>query len=454
MATAWGTSAFAQSVSLGSASSTGDVASGMATLTVPVNFANSATPDVANVQMQIRYDSALLTPNASFMTDCESGVPAPHNGSAFTGCTNPSAGVIVLTVNDNFSGTLLGATENFGSITFDVDANACGGGTTNVATTLAVPTVPDAAATPPVAAGDVLQMFDGFSTNEVCGNTTAACSATNSSSTIDCAPVVGPQPAYSSTPPPGGTINAGSALVGGTTSATLQVTETGDADLVVSAGTIGGANAGDFTVAPTAFTITNGGAAQTVTVSCTPSALGALAGTLTFTTNDPAQPTVSYTLACTGVDATPVGPFPLITVDPAGGFLSAAGDITITVTNQDLAGVGEATQDLLFTAIPDATFLTSDDGSFTFTSTTCGASVAAGASCAIVISYDPAADGNTGDFDQGTYLVDYSNATDETVNLSGGIIPIPTLSEWAMMIMATLMLLFGAVTLRRNGYLG
>jgi hypothetical protein len=107
---------------------------------------------------------------------------------------------------------------------------------------------------------------------------------------------------------------------------------------------------------------------------------------------------------------------------------------------------------LNFTAIPDATGLTSADGSFTFTGTTCPASLAAGASCTIDITFDPAFDGDTANVSTGSYLVSFANAADVTVALIGGAPGIPTLSEWAMINMASLMIMLGAVTLRRNGY--
>ncbi len=109
----------------------------------------------------------------------------------------------------------------------------------------------------------------------------------------------------SSNPAPGGTINVGEVpfTVPGTTgTTTFTISEVGSNDLVVSNPQISGPDASDFGVVSPAFplTILDGGSAQTVTVSCTPSSLGNLDATLTLDTNDPDQPTVSYTLDCMG----------------------------------------------------------------------------------------------------------------------------------------------------------
>jgi hypothetical protein len=109
------------------------------------------------------------------------------------------------------------------------------------------------------------------------------------------------QPGYSSTPAPGSAINVGTANVGSTVSATLTISETGEATLVVTP-TLSGADAAAFGFAPTTLTIPDGGAAQDLTISCTPSVSGTLATTLAATltvahnaTNSPAV----YPLRCT-----------------------------------------------------------------------------------------------------------------------------------------------------------
>lgn len=233
-------------------------------------------------------------------------------------------------------------------------------------------------------------------------------------------------------------------------------------DVTITAGPVALSNVAAALATGAEFSIPNPNACATIAanascqlpVTFATNAIGAFTDTLTATGdgNAAGDTTCMVTLNGTGLDATPVGPFPQVT-PPLLSFGETAGSMDITITNVDNAGAGEATQALNFTAILDATGLTSADGSFAFNNTTCGASLAAGASCTVTIDYDPAADTDAGDFDEGSYLVSFANAEDVTVAIAGGTNPIPTLSEWAMIIMATLMLLFGIVTMRRNGYL-
>ena len=283
------------------------------------------------------------------------------------------------------------------------------------------------------------------------GNIDITVGVTNNLTTDDSNGIGGPPAAagYSSVPAPGGTITVGSSTIGAPVSATLQVSETGTGQLNVTAGTIGGANAGDFTVTPTTFNITDGGTAQAVTVTCTPGALGARAGTLTFTTNDPAQATVNYTLACTGVDVPPaqlsVAPAAIDFGDVAIGQMPTQ---TVTVTNSAPAGSADITA---LTISPPSVV----GSAFSILTDNCNGLVTltpGGPGCDIVIQFAPLVEGPAA---ADTIMVDAGLVGNATVNLSGNgvLIVIPTMSEWAMMIMAALMLLFGVVTLRRNGYL-
>jgi hypothetical protein len=94
-----------------------------------------------------------------------------------------------------------------------------------------------------------------------------------------------------------------------------------------------------------------------------------------------------------------------------------------------------------------------DAASFAITGGTCaaaGGTLAAGASCTIVVTFTaPAVQGTAN-----AQIAVTSDGGNGTITLLGisSLITIPTLSEWAMIIMASLMLLMGAVTLRRNGY--
>lgn len=126
---------------------------------------------------------------------------------------------------------------------------------------------------------------------------------------LACAGIAPPTAGYGSTPAPPGPIEVGSAPVDGAVANSFSVFETGTARLDVGvpnnlpAEAITGPHAADFAItAPTSFpfSITDGGQARNITVRCIPSALGPRTATLTFTTNDPARPTVSYDLHCAG----------------------------------------------------------------------------------------------------------------------------------------------------------
>jgi hypothetical protein len=194
--------------------------------------------------------------------------------------------------------------------------------------------------------------------------------------TVVCTGTTAPTPAYSSSPAPGSALVVGTVAVGGSVSADIAISESGTAALTVGlsggslATAITGANAADFTiVAPTSFPITipDGGAAQQLTVRCQPSGAGSRVATLTLTTNDPGQPTVSYALNCTGQATTTtqkIAYLPLVVKAPAATVASQpdlvaavsvsptsvkAGQpvaVSVTVTNQGDAAASEFWVDL------------------------------------------------------------------------------------------------------------
>ena len=58
----------------------------------------------------------------------------------------------------------------------------------------------------------------------------------------------------------------------------------------------------EFAASPTTFNIAAGGQPMTVTVTYTPTAVGADTGGLVITSNDPANPTLEVTVSGTGVE--------------------------------------------------------------------------------------------------------------------------------------------------------
>jgi len=109
----------------------------------------------------------------------------------------------------------------------------------------------------------------------------------------------GAEPGYSSSPSAGSTINVGSATVGSPVSRNLQVSETGSMTLTVTSPSLSGANVADFSVTPATLSIADAGAAQNLTITCTPAAVGSRSATLTVNHNAPGTP-ATYTLNCTG----------------------------------------------------------------------------------------------------------------------------------------------------------
>jgi len=106
--------------------------------------------------------------------------------------------------------------------------------------------------------------------------------------------VVPPPPSAVVTPGGATCADAGSASVGAsaTSTTTITISNTGGQPLIVSGAAISGANAGDFTISPSNATVTANGA-QTFTITFKPTATGARAATVTFTTNDPVNGTIT-----------------------------------------------------------------------------------------------------------------------------------------------------------------
>jgi len=147
-------------------------------------------------------------------------------------------------------------------------------------------------------------------------------------------------PGYGSAPAPNSTINFGSALLGTTVIQFLTVSETGGADLIVTAPgvLISGANTADFAIVsggplPLPLTIPNNTSNRVITLHCIPLGLGQRTAILTFLTNDPARGSVFYTLVCTGVTVLPT-PTPIPTAVPPplviGGTPISAGPTPVT----------------------------------------------------------------------------------------------------------------------------
>jgi hypothetical protein len=136
-------------------------------------------------------------------------------------------------------------------------------------------------------------------------NATTGCTT---SATVTIAPltsanpcVIPPPPAASVTLPASGCANAGSVpAASGTATTTITIANKGGQNLTLGAPSITGTNAGDFSIAPTTGTTVPPSSSTTYTITFDPSAIGARSATVTFTTNDPVNPTVTVCLQGTG----------------------------------------------------------------------------------------------------------------------------------------------------------
>lgn len=79
----------------------------------------------------------------------------------------------------------------------------------------------------------------------------------------------------------------------------MTVSETGDAELDVTSVSFSGANASEFTISSQTLAIADGGAAQPLTITCTPTATGLRTATMTVNHNAPGSP-ATYSLTCYG----------------------------------------------------------------------------------------------------------------------------------------------------------
>lgn len=111
-------------------------------------------------------------------------------------------------------------------------------------------------------------------------------------------------PAYTSVPRVGKKLDFGPVNINTTLDKTITVTESGSTPLEISNPALTGTDAARFSIESPSFplTIADGDAAQDITLRCAPTATGHLTATLTMDTNDPAYPTVSYTLLADALD--------------------------------------------------------------------------------------------------------------------------------------------------------
>ncbi|HEY6290096.1 MAG TPA: choice-of-anchor D domain-containing protein [Terriglobia bacterium] len=201
-----------------------------------------------------------------------------------------------------------------------------------------------------------------------------------------------------------GTASAGQALT---------LSNTGSAALSITNIAIGGSNSGDFSQSNTCGTSVAAGASCAITVSFKPTATGTRSATVTATDNSGGSNAVQ-TASLTGSGVVPVAGVTPSTLTFAGQSLETTSAVqTVTLSNSGAAA-------LTVTSIVAS-------GDFAATNN-CGSSVAAGANCAISVSFKPSATGTR----SGTLTVtDNSNAASnstQTVSLSGTGVGVPQVS--------------------------
>ncbi len=176
---------------------------------------------------------------------------------------------------------------------------------------------------------------------------------------LSCKGVSAPTPGFGSNPIAPGPLSWGDATIGVQKDLTLNILETGTADLSIDSATLGGDNPGDFaivTAMPLNITNTAGGNSAPLMLRCTPTVLGVRTATLTLTTNDdPDHSSVTFTLTCNGIAPVPpiltpggtaTGLTPTldgtydVAVSPDGKFVYATGyaSDSISVFSRDASG--------------------------------------------------------------------------------------------------------------------
>lgn len=173
-------------------------------------------------------------------------------------------------------------------------------------------------------------------------------------------------------------LDFGTIAAGQTKSLTLAIRNSGTAVLQVSGTSIQPAS---FSVSTTSAFQLNPGGSSAISVRFAPVSAGSFAGTLTFTTNDPASPTVRITLTGIGISATsPKAEVTPGSLDFTSVTIGQTKDLTLTLRNTG-------------TAVLQVSRLTVD-GSFTVTPAT-AFPVAAAASAALTVRFAPASIGAT-----------------------------------------------------------
>jgi hypothetical protein len=201
-------------------------------------------------------------------------------------------------------------------------------------------------------------------------------------------------------------LSYGSRSVGTTSTAqAITLTNSGNQALSITSIAVSGTNAVDFAQSNNCGSSVAAGANCTISVTFTPTATGTRTATVTLTDDDASSPQ-AVALSGTGTAAIAgVSPSSLTFASQAVGATSAAQTIT-------LANSGNVTLRITGIALSGT-----NAGDFAQTNN-CGSSVAAGASCAISVTFKPIA---TGTRTAAVAITDNDTGSPQTVPLSGTI---------------------------------
>jgi uncharacterized repeat protein (TIGR03803 family) len=208
-------------------------------------------------------------------------------------------------------------------------------------------------------------------------------------------------------------LSFGSETLGSTTAAQVVTLKNTSASVALTINTNGitftGADPGSFTqTATTCGTTLAAGASCTISVAFRPTHAGALTAYLSIADNATGSPQTS-SLAGTGVAA------PTATLSPTS--LAFGSETVGSTTAAQVVTLKNTSASLTLTINTNGiTFTGADPGSFTQTATTCGTTLAAGASCTISVAFKPT---HAGALTANLSVADNGASSPQTVALSG-----------------------------------
>jgi uncharacterized repeat protein (TIGR01451 family) len=217
-----------------------------------------------------------------------------------------------------------------------------------------------------------------------------------------------PSPAVSLTPS-----SLSFSVQSGTTSAAqiAMLKNTGDAVLNISGIAIGGANPTDFAQTNACGTTLAAGASCSISVTFTPASATSFAATVTVTDNATGSPQ-SVTLTGTGTPP----PAPVVSLTPTSLTFSAQSGVSSPSQAVMLKNTGNAALNITGIALGGA------NASVFSQTNACGASLAAGASCSISVTFTPT---GVASYAATLSIADNATGSPQTVTLSGTGTPPP-----------------------------